>query len=259
MNSIKKPVNRIKLHRLSQASFGPANPPGLTRRHPCRGGFTLTEMLVVITLLVALVTLSLYFISRARESARRSASTSNLRQLGVAFNSFVGDNAGCLPAPRFGSRYWPHTMWPYLSSLEVYLVPNTPNRPRPSNSSGGLDGYFALPDKAAQTPEDIPIRWNYMINGGGLNLPFSESYPDGMKPPGMSKGVGRPFMQLVDPSRTMMITEGTDAWWLNGFGNIQKRIRIWNNGTANILWCDGSLQMLNPNNELRPSDLLVIK
>jgi prepilin-type N-terminal cleavage/methylation domain-containing protein/prepilin-type processing-associated H-X9-DG protein len=224
-----------------------------------RKGFTLTEVLVVITLIVVLAALTFLFVSKARENARRSASVSNLRQFGVAFNSFVGDNAGCLPAPRYGSRYWPHTMWPYLSSLEVYLVPDTPNRPRPANSPKVLDGYFDLPDRSAQTPEEVPIRWNYVINGGGLNLPFSESYPEGMKPPGMSKGVGRPFMQMTDPSRTMMLTEGTDGWWLNGYANIPKRVRTWNNGTANILWCDGSLQILNPTKELRPSDLLVNK
>lgn len=222
-------------------------------------GFTLVEVLTVISIVVVIAALSVYFVSKAKESARRSASTSNLRQFGVAFNTFVGDNSGCLPAPRYGGTYWPQTLWPYLSSLEVYLVPGTPNRPKPANSPKEFDGYFPMPDKSARTSEDVPIRWNYMINGGGLNLPFSESYPDDVKPPGMSKGIGRPLMQLSDPSRTMMITEGTDGWWLNGFNNIPKRIRTWNNGTANILWCDGSLQMLNPKTELRPSDLLVKK
>ena len=71
----------------------------------------------------------------------------------------------------------------------------------------------------------------------------------------MSKGVGRPYMQLTDPSRTVMLTEGS-AWWINGNTS---RIRTWPNGTANILWCDGSLLFLNPKNELRPGDYEVVK
>lgn len=226
----------------------------------CRNrGFTLTEVLVVIVILVVLATLSILFVSRAKESARRAASSNNLRQIGVAVVSFVADNSGYLPASRSSQGvYWPQLIWPHCSSVEAFLIPQTPKRPL-DPAAGKTDGYFPMPDQAALTPENTPIRWNYTINGGHNRLPFAELASDGKALPGIGRGLSRPFMQITDPGRTVMIAEGT-SWWLNADakpGSI--RIRTWSNGTSNILWCDGSLRLLNPKKELRADHFWAVK
>ncbi len=211
-------------------------------------GFTLTELLVTITIIVLLASLSMVGIRRIKEAAQRSASANNMRQFGVGITSFVADNAGYLPASRTGSYYWPQIIWPYVEKLDVYVRPSTPDRP--IDEAAKKDGYFAMADNSAMTPQKQPIRWNYVINGGHPKSPFAELGGDGTALPGIKNGISQPMMKLNDPSKTIMMAEGSAAWWINGNGI--KRIRTWSNRTANVLWCDGSLQNLYPKTDLRP-------
>jgi len=85
----------------------------MKKHHHSHRGFTLTEMLVVILIIVVLASLAFVSVTRAREAARRSASANNLRQFGVAITSFVADSSGYLPAspliqghPRLPAQAW---------------------------------------------------------------------------------------------------------------------------------------------------------
>jgi len=62
-----------------------------------RRGFTLIEILVVIAILAILAALLLPAVARARESARRTACASNLRQMGQACAQYTSDWDECYP------------------------------------------------------------------------------------------------------------------------------------------------------------------
>jgi type II secretory pathway pseudopilin PulG len=59
----------------------------------------LIELLVVIAITAVLIAMLLPALQGAKESARRQQCVHNLRQPGLAFLSYPGDNNACLPTP----------------------------------------------------------------------------------------------------------------------------------------------------------------
>jgi len=64
-------------------------------------GFTIIELLVVVSILVLLIALLLPALSKAREAARRALCMSNLRQIHVAGTAYSDDNDGHILSARF--------------------------------------------------------------------------------------------------------------------------------------------------------------
>lgn len=87
--------------------------PGLaTPRFFYGGGFTLIELLVVISIIALLIGILLPVLGSARETARGSASLSNVRQINLASQAYLADNKEFL-LPFSNSFYWE----PYQNNL----------------------------------------------------------------------------------------------------------------------------------------------
>ena len=88
-----------------------------------RSAFTLTELLVVISIIAVLAALLLPALASAKATGQRTFCQSNLRQLGMAFAGYTADSSGALP--------W---SWNNNQDNNFYRTPNTQCLPYP--------GYF---------------------------------------------------------------------------------------------------------------------
>ena len=80
-------------------------------------GFTLVELLVVITIIGILIALLLPAVQAAREAARRAQCTNNLKQIGIALHTFESSN----------KTFPPGTMAKLRCSYSYQVDPNQPN------------------------------------------------------------------------------------------------------------------------------------
>ena len=98
--------------------------------HHHRGAFTLVELLVVIAIIATLIGLLLPAVQTARESARRSACSNNLKQIGLAITSFesakkafpAGFSFFTIPAGGYGEQCWgwPVFIMPFMENATLY-------------------------------------------------------------------------------------------------------------------------------------------
>lgn len=116
------------------------------RKHPAcsargrTGGFTLVELLVVIAIIGILIALLLPAVQAAREAARRSQCTNNLKQIGIAMHNyhdthktfppgFVDGRLGAIPTNTRPFWGWGVVIMPFLELGSLHEGLNASRHP----------------------------------------------------------------------------------------------------------------------------------
>lgn len=146
-------------------------------------GFSLIELLVVISIIVLLISIIQPSLGKARETARRAVCGTQMRQHGVAMGAYANDRKQAYPA----STVW--TNWPDGSMTTNWAIPNAP---------AGQTALFAtsyLTDpKAFYCPSNSHARSNWASQATGwrpddwrytyIHYPYWATYRSAYDPAG---------------------------------------------------------------------------
>ena len=169
--------------------------PNYARFYKCLHGFTLVELLVVISIIALLLSILLPSLNKARKQAQIIVCAGNLRQLGVAMNCYQVDNKGEIPymhLPNYpyagpivareeyrGCGYYVRSvgvsLWPYLKNQKSFYCPvnfkdwssgwnANPNNPAITNRSIGYIYFGNIPEGAYPKYKNFPRGKNFKSN-----------------------------------------------------------------------------------------------
>ncbi|MDR3708819.1 MAG: DUF1559 domain-containing protein [Capsulimonadaceae bacterium] len=215
--------------------------------------FTLIELLVVIAIIAILVAILFPVFATAREKARQSACSSNLKQLGLALVQYSQDNDEYLPCGTTGAGLgmgWAGQLYGYVKSTAVYACPDDPK-------SQTTTGVYEL---------SYAYNGNINILQGSSLATFMPHSVSSLTAPSLTVALFEIQGAAVKPTNdgNSAVSDGVD--FINGGGayangpfpyfNLSKSAHNDGQG-SNYLLCDGHVKYL-PSSRVSPGQTFMI-
>jgi len=206
-------------------------------------GFTLIELLVVIAIIAILAAILFPVFAKAREKARQTTCTSNMRQIGLAVLQYVQDydemypgyiiGAGTVPSPIIG---WRTVLNSYIKSQNVFLCPsNTYN-----NQTVDWDtapGWYRSYAPNPVVMEDLTDNPSYGLSAAKMSQPTATFI------------IGESIGHQANLSQGCFQFNGTtlDTWCKPDQGaNLTQYLFAGHTSMSNWLFCDGHVKAMRP-------------
>jgi prepilin-type N-terminal cleavage/methylation domain-containing protein/prepilin-type processing-associated H-X9-DG protein len=150
-----------------------------------RRGFTLIELLVVIAIIAILAAILFPVFAKAREKARQSSCPNNLKQFGIAVQTYAQDYDEQLPyinvggglIPSYvlpngnshtgGYMLWHTLVYPYVKNVQVYDCPSYTVKFGGAYTGGGAYGMNSVSDGLALGAINFPAETMIIAEAGG--------------------------------------------------------------------------------------------
>jgi len=168
--------------------------------------FTLIELLVVIAIIAILASLLFPALARAKEAGKKTSCLSNVRQIGLAYQGFLSDNADRFPAyvtertAPAGTPDMPEARAPY--SYRQVLIPYITSGTNVFKCPGGLP--WPDPQPGAWFNTDYGNNHNEANLAGASQQAWYQAHPDfGFNETVSASSLPRPteFILLADAGR----------------------------------------------------------
>ena len=173
-----------------------------------KSSFTLVELLVVIAIIAILAAMLLPALSKARETARKSSCSNNLKQLSLAFAQYTNDNNDSLPIGRnYGTapyvvKYWNRTsrdasndgaLIPYLKQVQTGSI------------------YYGIVEttgrRGPMTCPSLPVWPAANVYSYGYNSIIANGGVSGTSPFPITKHILRKISRFPRPSETNLVCD----------------------------------------------------
>jgi len=221
--------------------------------------FTLIELLVVVSIIAILMAILLPALQKSKEHVLTIQCSGNMRQVGVAFQLYAGDNNDYFPPFEYTYGWWPGALtndkyfwnWAYALSVNRYLgspkILQCPEAIRQFtyNFAYGANDCVHYPESGAQYLY-IGYGYNNYMVGSRWNL-----YPSGAGwPDAASRYAPAKVTEMRRPSQCLTNSETRDIYaggQVGGHYLLYQGSTIWNyhSGGANVLYADGHVGWLH--------------